>query len=66
MENHPTLADTPLKTAIDYYVTHRNCAPVSKNCLVSTLNANVPDFKTGAINRSATSPLTEMAARLLF
>jgi integrase len=38
------LADTPLKTAIDYYVTNRNCAPVSKRCLVSTLSANVPDW----------------------
>ena len=40
----PALNKTPLKVAIEYYVTNRNCAPVSKKILVSTLSANVADW----------------------
>lgn len=38
------LNKTPLRVAIEYYVTNRNCAPVSKRTLVSTLSANVADW----------------------
>jgi integrase len=42
--NADALANTPLKTALEYYLANRNCAPVSKRCLASTLSANVPDW----------------------
>jgi hypothetical protein len=42
--NARALANTSLKTALEYYVANRNCAPVSKRCLASTLSANVPDW----------------------
>lgn len=58
MENS-ALADTPLKTAIDYYVAHRNCAPVSKSGLVSTLNANVSDWMDQPILSIDTTMLQE-------
>jgi integrase len=38
------LRDTQLRTAIEYYITNRNCAPVSKSSLLSTLNANLTDW----------------------
>ena len=39
-----TLRDTQLRAAIEYYITNRNCAPVSKSSLLSTLNANLADW----------------------
>jgi len=42
--NAHALANTSLKTALEYYVANRNCAPVSKRCLASTLSANTPDW----------------------
>jgi len=47
--NVHALVNTPLKTALEYYVANRNCAPVSKRCLASTLNANVPDWMNHAL-----------------
>jgi integrase len=38
------LSNTTLEDAIDFYVENRNCAPVSKKDLRSTLQANVPDW----------------------
>jgi len=38
------LAGTTLEQAIDFYVENRNCAPISKQDLKSTLRANVPDW----------------------
>jgi len=40
----PTLRSTPLRAAIAYYMANRNCAPVSKRTLLSTLDANLPDW----------------------
>jgi integrase len=38
------LATTTLRQAMQYYVDNRNCAPISKSDLKSTLNANVSDW----------------------
>jgi len=35
---------TSLRVAIEYYVANRNCAPISKSCLLSTLNASLADW----------------------
>jgi integrase len=42
--NRSTLRATPLRVAIAYYMANRNCAPISKSSLLSTLNANLPDW----------------------
>lgn len=38
------LSRAQLKTAVAYYMANRNCAPVSKHCLASTLTANLTDW----------------------
>lgn len=44
MQRTPTREHTTEDSALEYYVANRNCAPISKRCLASTLNANVPDW----------------------
>jgi integrase len=53
------LRATPLGVAIAYYVANRNCAPVSKSSLLSTLNANLADWMNIPILRIDTTMLQE-------